>query len=544
MLIVLAGNPNAGKTTLFNYLTHSNLRTGNFHGVTTAATRKKCGKNVFSDAPGLYSLSAYSMEEQEAAKEISAADLVVNVVDALTLENSLSLTRELISSGKRVVVYVTKTRALKRRGGFIDAKKLSSILGAPVCDMPPSKFKKLLSDGGFAPVIKREMPLDEAYVGGNCKLSRADKLFYNRFFALIFFVAAIIFMFFFAFFPGMPGALLKGLTQRGLNSLCALITGKMRNEAVISLLEEGVFGGAGGVISFIPQLAFLYMFLTLLDESGITSALSFCTDGLFAKVNLSGRAAFTLVSGFGCTSAAIATTRGYVSRSARRRTIFVLPYIPCSAKLPVFLTFLSPVFENPFPPLVALYFCGVGLSLLFSVLLKGGKEGLLYEVAPVFFPSFKAVTIKLYFYLKGFIIKVTGIVTAFCVLSWFLSHFSPGFCYVAPEESILSRISGFLLPLFRPMGVDDWRIAYAALCGIIAKENVAAAVGMLMPLGAGLTTGAALALCVFILACPACVSAFAASVREEGCKFTLQCVLFQTLIAFLASYAVYFVSSL
>lgn len=540
MRVVLAGNPNAGKTTLFNSLTKSNLRTGNFHGVTTTPTEKTFGGITYVDAPGLYALSAYSMEEVSAAEEIKNADLIINVLDSLTLENSLNLTRRLISSGKSVVLYVTKLNQLRRRGGKLDKDKLSKMLGIPVFDCPPEQLRKALA-GGIAPVKAESIPLTSAYSAGREGLSRADKLFYNRYFALAFFIAAIAAMFFFAFHPIMPGALLKELTETLIcDKLGGFICSKMKSEAVKSLLGEGILGGAGGVLSFIPQLAVLYLFLTLLDESGITSALAFATDGLFEKVKLSGRAAFSLVSGFGCTAAAILTTRGYATEGAQRRTIAVLPYIPCGAKLPVFLTFLSPLFKNPFPAVTCFYFAGLFLSLLFSYLIKGGKEGMLCEVTPVIFPQFSTVCKKLYFYLKGFIIKVAVTVTLFCTVSWFLSHFSFSFRYAETDESILAALSRLITPVFYPMGVTDWRLAYAALCGFIAKENVAATVAMLMPLGAGLDTAAALGMCAFILLCPACVSAFSASCREAGLKFTLKCFAVQTVMAFLGAYLIHF----
>lgn len=538
--VVLAGNPNAGKTTLFNALTKSNLRTGNFHGVTTAPAEKISDGITFVDAPGLYALSAYSMEEISAAEEVKAADVIINVVDALTLENSLNLTRRLISSGKPVIVYLTKLNQLKRRGGSVDIKKLSSLLGIPVYDCSPAQLKKQLVSGINFSVTRSAVPLSEAYSAGRESISRADKLFYNRYFALAFFIAAIAAMFFFAFHPLMPGALLKDLTETLIcDKFAGWLTSKMSNEGVISLVTEGILGGAGGVFAFVPQLAVLYLFLTLLDESGITSALAFATDGLFEKVNLSGRAAFSLVSGFGCTAAAILTTRGYSTENAQRRTIAILPYIPCGAKLPVFLTFLSPLFKNPFPAVTCIYFAGLAISLAFSYLLKGKKESMLSEVTPVIIPSAKTVFKKLYFYLKGFIIKVAVTVTVFCVISWFLSHFSFKFEYVEPENSILAAISRVLTPLFYPMGISDWRLAYAALCGFIAKENVAATVAMLMPLGTGLDLAAALGMCAFILLCPACVSAFSASCREAGLKFTLKCFAVQTLIAFVGAYAIH-----
>ncbi len=541
--VVLAGNPNAGKTTLFNALTKSNLRTGNFHGVTTSPARKTVGGISYSDVPGMYAFKPYSMEEQSAIDEVKSADLVINVVDALTLENSLNLTRQIIASGVKTVVYITKSASLKRRGGEVDVEKLSAHLGVPVFDCPPKKLKKAV-EGGFDFNVKKnlQIPLNAAYSRGNLKVSRIDKLFYNRFFALAFFVAAILLMFFLAFHPIMPGVILKDAVE---NLICVklsyAITSQMQSPAVISLVSEGILGGAGGVISFIPQLIILYFFLTVLDESGITSALAFATDGLFEKVRLSGRAAFSLTSGFGCTSAAILTTRGYSTKSAQRRTVAILPFVPCGAKLPVFLTFLSPLFKNPFPAITAFYFAGVAVALICSLLMKGGKEDLLSEVTPISLPQFKAVAIKLYFYVKGFIMKVAGIVMLFCVLSWLMSHFSFSFRYVEAEESMLAAISKATLPVFYPMGVTDWRIAYAVLGGFAAKENIAATVALLMPFGTGLTLSATLAVCTFVLLSPACISAFSASCKEVGWKFSLKCVAFQFFLAFLGAYLIHLI---
>lgn len=542
MKVVLAGNPNAGKTTLFNALTGSSLRTGNFHGVTTSPAQKTVKGITYVDVPGAYNFSPYSMEERSAVEEIKSADVIINVVDCLTLENSLNLTRQIVQKNKNTAIYLTKTAQLKRRGGRVDGQKLSLYLGVPVYDCPPKKLKKELQNGIDFKVEKSgKTTLDEAYYGGNLKISRANGLFYNNVFSLIFFVAAITLMFFIAFHPTMPGAYLKGVVEDLIcNRLCTLITAKMQHIPTISMLEEGVFGGVGGVLSFIPQIAILYLVLTFLDESGVMSALAFTTDGLFEKVKLSGRAAFSLVSGFGCTAAAILTTRGYTTQSAQRRTIAILPFIPCGAKLPVFLTFLSPLFSNPFPAITCFYFAGVIISLLASVILKGSGESMLSEVAPICLPSPKTVAIKLCFYLKGFIIKVTGTVMLFCIASWILSHFSFTFAYVDVENSMLAALSRAVMPIFVPMGVTDWRIAYAVLCGFIAKENIAATVALLCPAGTGLSLAATLAVCTFVLLCPACISAFSASCKEAGLKFTLKCFAAQFALAIAGGYVINF----
>ncbi len=544
--VVLAGNPNAGKTTLFNALTRSHLKTGNFHGVTTTPACKERGGVTYCDVPGMYSFNSYTMEEDSAVAEAKNADLLINVVDATTLENSLNLTRRLIALNKNTVIYLTKLDALKRRGGRVDTEKLSQILGAPVYDCPAKTLKTAVEERAFVfPAKSAEIALSEAYYGGNQSISRAEQLFYNKFFALFFFVASLVFTFFITFHPAMPGAYLKGLCENLLvDKLGGACASAISNPMLSSFVAEGIIGGVGGVLSFIPQITVLYLVLIILDESGISSALTFVTDGLFEKAGLSGRAAFSLISGFGCTAAAISTTRGYAEESARRKTIAVLPFIPCGAKMPVFLTFLAPLFKNPFPVVCALYFSGVALAIIVSAILKGKGEGLISEVTPIYPPRVKQVANKLFFQVKSFIIKVTTYVFAFCTLSWLLSHvsFTQGFC--APEDSVLGVFSRAVSYLFYPMGVKDWRLAYAALTGFAAKENIAATVAMLIPEGLALGFAPSIALCVFFLACPACISAFAASVREIGLKRTALYNLAQLAFAFVASYVIYFILSL
>ena len=551
MKVVLAGNPNAGKTTLFNALTHSRLKTGNWHGVTTRPYIKVHRGITYADVPGMYSFNGYSMEEASAAGEIKSADVVVNVVDGLTLKNSLSLTRAIVNINSCTIVYVSKLGALKKRGGRLDCAALSRAIGLPVVT-EIAQLKELLRTFSLqkksdCPQIKNfsQSAIDAAYYGGNLNFSRAEKLFYNKYFALAFFIFSIILMFFMAFFPGMPGDALKNATEW-------LITVKA-GEAVKSILPEGkvqslvcdgIIGGAGGVISFVPQLAVLYLFLTLLDESGIMSALSFVTDGVFAKVHLSGRAAFSLISGFGCTAAAIMTTRGFTSRTSQLRTVAILAFIPCGAKMPVFLTLLSPLFKNPFPAICILYFAGIAAALGACALFKGGGEDMLSEVAPISLPQPVAVLKKLYFYIKGFIIKVATAVLLFCIVSWVLSNFTFTFTPCEVEESMLASISRLVLPLFVPMGFDDWRLAYAMISGFAAKENIAATIGVLMPEGAGLSLASGIAASVFVLACPACVSAFAASSRQIGGKYTLKFLFVKLVVAFLSAYLIHLLLSL
>lgn len=543
--IVIAGNPNAGKTTLFNALTHSRLRTGNYHGVTCTAAQKSSGGALYVDVPGMYSFFAYTKEEGEGAREMSSADIIINVVDATTLLQSLALTQRLIKSGKRTVVYLTKLSVLKRRGGFVDEEKLSRLLGVPVFSCSPKGLKRAIFSVDFSSYKKEKIALSAAYYGGNLKIGKVERLFYNKIFSLLFFFLSLTFAFFITFQSGLPGATLKAAFERILvDKSSAYISKRLSNPLLKSFICDGVISGVGGVLSFIPQITILYFTLILLDESGILSSLSFTCDGIFEKLSLSGRAVFSLVSGFGCTAAAISTTRGFAENSSRRRTVAALPFIPCGAKAPLFITFLSPLFKNPFPAVCALYFGGVALALATSALFGGKRENLISEVSPVARPSFFATFKRLFFQISSFIIKVSTYVFAFCSVSWLLSHFSAGFCWCSPQESIAGVLSRALCPLFYPMGIRDWRIAYAAISGFSAKENVAAAILFLAPEGLALSAPSTSALCVFFLTCPACISAFSAACREIGFKTALKYNAAQLLFAFLLAYATYFIAGI
>ncbi|MGN0805175.1 MAG: FeoB small GTPase domain-containing protein [Candidatus Coproplasma sp.] len=558
--VVFAGNPNVGKTTLFNTLTHSSLRTGNYHGVTCSPSQKTVGGITYTDVPGMYSFNAYTMEEGSAGEAVKGADLVINAVDATTLSASLNLTKKIMECNPRTIIYITKSDLLKKRGGKLDYSALSNLLGVPVIADIKS-LKRFLHDIAgtassngangenfplYSPNTKfNKNALDGIYYGGNRNFGRAERLFYNKFFAVLFFIGYMLLSFFITFHSSMPGAYLKGILELLLcNKLPELISSHMVNPVLSSFICEGVISGVGGVLSFIPQIAFLYFFLIVLDESGVASALTFITDGLFEKVGLSGRATFSLMSGFGCTAAAISTTRGFAEESSRSKVIAVLPFIPCGAKTPVFLTFLAPLFKNPFPAVCILYFLGIALAITFSAILKGRKEGLISEVAPLALPNATCVTKKLYFQIKSFIIKVTTYVFAFCVISWLISHFSftGGFC--TPEESIGGSLSKLICYLFYPMGITDWRIAYATLTGFTAKENIVATLSQLIPEGLSLGFAPTMAVCVFLLCCPACISAFSASVKEVGFKRTLINNLAQLAFAFLLAYITFLVFSL
>ncbi len=389
--------------------------------------------------------------------------------------------------------------------------------------------------------------LDGVYAPGRPPSALADKLFLDPKFALPLFAFILLSVFFLAFARGMPGMLakeaLEGLLAGAGDRLAAAAEGA--GAPVAGEFLRSLCGSAGMLLSFLPQIALLELALALLEESGLLSALAFLTDGIFRRVGLTGRAAFSLLMGFGCTAAAILTTRGLENKPLQRRAIAILGYVSCGAKLPVYLAVVSAFFARPFIAVVALYAAGVLLAFAAALLLRRlipGEETFVLELAHPQFPRLRPVLRSLLFSAKQFIIKVATVVTAFLILLWVLLSFDFSFGYVGvgSGESILARISRVLALLFWPMGAGKWQVALAALSGLVAKESVAATLALFYgDLTAAFTPASAVAFLVFILTCSPCASAIAAAAREMGARRALRLAAAQTGIAFLLSYLVY-----
>lgn len=568
MKIVLAGNPNCGKSTLFNALTGAHAKTGNWHGVTVGEntrTADLCGEKAeITDLPGIYTLNAYSMEEKLSQKVLSDGDYdaAVCVADALTLPRSLGLVKDLMDRNVRAVLVVTMSDLLKKRGGKLDGAVLSERLGIPVLCidahrrsdirklkeflsvMPKSSRKNGAEYGGLS---VPEKILEGIYEEGNREETRAERLMYNPYFALPFFFFLLLSVFFLAFAPYMPGTLLKDLLEMLLADKLGGALSAMAESAgavVAADFLRALFAGVGMLLSFLPQIAILYLALFLMEESGYLSALAFMTDGLFRRVGLTGRAAFSVLMGFGCTAAAVLTTRGLENRKLQTRVICILGYISCSAKMPVYLAIASCFFENAFLSVTAIYFAGVVLAFGAALVLKGKEEEtFVLEIAHIQRPDLSAAAKSLLFSLKQFIIKIVTAVTGFLIVMWFLLSFAPTFEYVGQgsEESMLVYLCRGLRFLFYPMGITQWQVALAACSGLVAKESVAGMLAMFYgtDLTAAMSAASAMAFVLFIMTCSPCVSAIAATARELGIRRALLIAGGQTGIAFLLSYLLY-----
>ncbi len=565
MKLLLVGNPNAGKSTLFNLLARGHARVGNWHGVTVGLTegrgRHALKGDTVCDLPGIYSMESLSMEEAFTRDTLRAERdaAVLFVSEYATLERSLPLLQTLQREGRVCVLLLTKERMFARAGGALDVPALSSRLNIPVIRTDGKRAKALSREivqaMGRAEKSANGVKISAAAstkISANCGdgvlnsiytpqrdgLSRADKLLLNGFVSIPLFFAFLALAFFVTFAKGMPGDIMKGLIEAFFSET---LSARFQNFPPVarSFFQDGLCASLGSVLCFLPQIALLFLFLTLLDESGFLSRLAVLTDGFFARLGLNGRAVFSLVMGFGCTAAAVLTTRGLDDKAVQRRTILCLPYIPCSAKLPVFLTLSASFFPEPFLAVLLLYVLGVGISVAAAMLLKRGTPPFLMELAPLRVPRPVFVLKALCFQIKQFIIKVATVILAFFLLSWLLSSFDFAFRLCDAESSMLAGICGGLKWLFAPVGMADWRIAYAALSGLVAKENIAGALAMFyggFPYGAA----SAFAFAVFVLTCSPCVSSISATAHEVGWRRALLYAAVQTVTALLLCYAAYF----
>lgn len=383
-----------------------------------------------------------------------------------------------------------------------------------------------------------------AWAAGEARQTLLEKLLYTP--AVVpLFVVLLAAVFYAAFGSFGPGAACKGAIERLFAWLAELAAGGAEGVGAHAAAEflRALLGSAGMLLSFLPQIAVLQFSLSFLEESGFLSALAFQADGLLARVGLTGRAVFPLLMGFGCTAAAVFTTRGMENERVQRRVVCILPYISCSAKLPVYLAVCSSFFEDPFAAVAGVYAAGVLLALAAALVLrKGEDDAFVFELARPQLPALLPLCKSLLFSLKQFIMKIATVVAAFLMAAWFLLSFSFSLHYVGAgsEASMLAAVSRGLRFLFVPMGIDDWRIALAALSGLIAKENVAGMLSLFygQQLSSAMSAPSAVAFLAFLLACTPCVSALAAARRAVGRRAWLYAAA-QTGIAFLLSYAVY-----
>ena len=580
--VLLVGNPNTGKTTLFNLITKSDEKTGNWHGVTVEEKKKQysfSGKDfLLVDLPGIYSLEYFSLEEKVAIDYLIShkKQKVVNICDVNNLERNLYLTLCLIECGFDVVLAINLTSKRKQR--HLSCKKLSEKLGVSVvlvnAKSGEGKQKLLEEISKKREVCKSskknksiEEEAEEKYekiskILQECSektdqtygKSKLDKFFLNRFFAPIIFFAIMGLIFYLTFF--LIGKPISNFLNENLALLGRPVTNKLKvlfgeNFWLVYLFEEAILGGIGTILSFLPQIILLFFFLSLLEESGYISRVAFVFDDLLSKVGLSGKSIYSLLLGFGCSGTAVMTTRNLENKKMRIKTSFAIPFLSCSARLPIFLAICGAVFQTKSVfVVIGLYALGLIVAVLVSffmnkTILRNDENNFILE-----FPPYRMISIKKTFKVlwqntKNFVIRVGSVLLALNVVVWIFSNFSLKFSFVKfGGESILETFARMISPIFCPLGFSSWGLVVALLVGVVAKEGV---LSVIMLFASGNLSDALFAcgsdiyfssisgivsFLVFCLLYVPCLSTIAIMRKEIGGKWTAFSVCLQFLVAY------------
>ena len=384
-----------------------------------------------------------------------------------------------------------------------------------------------------------------------------DKILTGKYTAIPAFILIMGLVFWLTF--GVIGACLQGLLETGIASLGAglssLLTSWNVNGALRSLIVDGIFGGVGSVLSFLPIIVILFFFLSLLEDSGYMARVAFVTDKLLRKIGLSGRSIVPMLIGFGCTVPGVMASRTLPSARDRKMTIMLTPFMSCTAKLPIYGFFAAAFFPRySWLVMVILYFTGILVAVLVALVskntaFKGEAVPFVMELPNYRLPGMKNVLHLLWDKAKDFLQRAFTVIFAAAVVVWFLQSFDFGLHYLGgdSQNSILAAIAGFLAPAFRPLGFGDWRISTALVTGFMAKESVVSTLDVLLKrtsVTTLLTPLGAASLLVFCLLYTPCIAAIASIRRELGGKWAAGVVIGQCLLAWVCAFVVFGVGTL
>lgn len=509
--IFLIGNPNAGKSTVFNRLTGSRVHTGNWNGVTVSATTKiitHAAQNYsVTDLPGIYGMTAFSQDEANAiaAIERNPEAIFVNIVDINTLEKSLNLTIQLLDHGARVILLPNFTTTAKKRGLVIDYHKLSACLGVPICTADPhsrtfaAEFMDFVAQNSPAthPKASRTSPARKAKISqiiSSCitqspstpyAFTRLDNILTNRFLGIPIFLIIMLATFWLTF--GIVGSTfsdcLVSVWELFAKSILNLLSLASSPAWLASFVGEGILNSVGGIIGFLPQICLLWLCLEFLEQSGYISRIVWLLEPKLNRLGLSGKSAFPLLLGFGCTTLATPTVLAIKSRPAREKTASILPFINCNAKLPVLLCIASAIFPEHTPIIIfLLYILGVvvavSVAAIWQKLRPTPSQNEIFEFTPLCLPSFTRLLSKTLLTAARFLRKIWSIVLIFGVIIWFISNFDFALCPTEIQNSMLASLAQIFTPIFAPLGLGLGSVI-ALIVGIVAKEMVLSCIAVL-----------------------------------------------------------------
>ena len=580
--IALLGNPNVGKTTLFNSLTGANQRVGNWAGVTV--DKKEGSFNDFNiiDLPGIYAMDTYSNEEKVSKDflENGQVDLILNIIDASNIDRNLYLTMQLKRFKKPIILAVNMIDVAEKKGINIDYDKLSKLLDVTVIPIQASKeegiddIKAALEKINYKTIDENDYNFSsekETYkyienilddctekVNSTHKSTKEklDNIMLNPWLAypIFFAIMALTFQITFSWI-GQP---LSDLLDTLLNdSLVPLIENLIHGMSpwFQSLILDGIIGGVGGILVLLPIILSLFACITVLEDSGYMARVAFIMDKIMRKMGLSGKAFIPMIVGFGCSVPAIMTARTLESEKDRKLTALLIPLMSCNARLPVYSVFAAVFFPDKIGLIVAsLYFLGILLAFILGIIFKhtifkNEEEPLLIELPEYKLPSLKNLLNQLYEKTKGFLVKAGTLIFAMSIILWFLSNFNFNLM-TDVNNSILSSIGGFIAPIFKPLGFGNWQSSVSLLTGLIAKETVVSSMGVIFAgdlsamLPLHFTTLSALSFLVFVLLYTPCITVVGTMKKEFGTKITLFSVFYQLSLAWIVSFLVFNIGSL
>lgn len=582
--IALIGNPNVGKTTLFNALTGSKQKVGNWAGVTVDKKEAFLENTKIVDLPGIYAMDTFSNEEKVSKHFLQneQVDLILNIVDASNIERNLYLTMQLKQFNKPIVLLVNMIDVAEKKNIFLNFNALEKQFKVKVIPISASKrkgldvvqdfikntndFSKYLDNSVYEFKNENEVykfidtNLKSSYKKNGNNLSLTDKidnialnpwLSYPIFFAII----VLIFLFTFAW-VGQP--LADKLTDFLTGSIPDYLTSTILANAspwFSSLVVDGIIGGVGSIIGFLPLIVSLYFCIFLLEESGYMARVAFLMDGIMKKMGLSGKAFITMMLGFGCSVPAIGSARTLESEKDRKLTALLIPFMSCNAKLPVYVIFAAVFFPNNATFVIAsLYILGILMAFLIGLIFKNtlfkkDEEPFIMELPEYKIPDAKSVFKELSSKTLGFLKKAGTIIFAMSVLIWFLQNFNFTGLVSDIEDSFLFNIGSFIAPIFKPLGFGSWEASVSILTGIMAKETVISTMEVIYAgdlaaiLPYHFTALSAFAFMVFVLLYTPCMSAIGTIKKEFGGKFTIFSVLMQLTVAWIGAFLIFNIGS-
>ena len=437
-----------------------------------------------------------------------------SVIDALKLDQNEQETVE------HIVKQMEKESGLDR--------------SAAIADMRFNFIEKVVSSSVIKPKKSKEQT----------RSSQIDKILTGKYTAIPMFILIMALIFYLTF--NVIGGTLQNLLDTGITALSNAAENAMNaagvNSVLVSLVINGVFNGVGSVLSFLPIIVTLFFFLSLLEDSGYMARIAFVMDKILRKLGLSGRSIVPMLIGFGCSVPAVMSSRTLPSERDRKLTVIMIPFMSCSAKLPIYSFFISAFFPGHGAiVMLLLYFTGIAVGILTAVIskntrYKGEAVPFVMELPTYRMPRPKNVGQLLWEKSKDFIQRAFTVIFIASMVIWFFQTFSPSFAMVSDSsQSMLAILAGFLAPIFAPLGFGDWRMVTALISGFLAKESVVSTLGILFgsvaALQKTLTPATAASFLVFCLLYTPCVAAIASIRRELGRRWAFQIVIFQCVVA-------------